>query len=55
MAERHSTLTDQPTAEGLISFLKAIPEGRYNRGVHYQQTFLLLVAVLGSSVAAQLP
>ena len=31
----------------LISFLKAIPDGRYRRGVRYQQWYLLLVAVLG--------
>jgi hypothetical protein len=31
----------------LISFLKAIPDGRYRRGVRYPQWFLLLVAVLG--------
>jgi hypothetical protein len=31
----------------LISFLKAIPDGRFRRGVRYPQWFLLLVAVLG--------
>ena len=31
----------------LISFLKAIPDGRYRRGVRYPQWYLLLVAVLG--------
>lgn len=31
----------------LISFLKAITDGRYRRGVRYPQWFLLLVAVLG--------
>jgi hypothetical protein len=31
----------------LISFLKAIPDGRYRRGARYPQWFLLLVAVLG--------
>ena len=46
----HETLiaaVDQPTANDLISFLKAIPDGRYRRGVRYPQWFLLLVAVLG--------
>ena len=36
-----------PLADDLISFLKAIPDGRYRRGVRYPQWFLLLVAVLG--------
>jgi len=31
----------------MISFLKAVPDGRYRRGVRYPQWFLLLVAVLG--------
>ena len=31
----------------LISFLKAIPDGRYRRGVRYPQWYLLLVTVLG--------
>ena len=31
----------------LISFLKAIPDGRFRRSVRYPQWFLLLVAVLG--------
>ena len=31
----------------LISFLQAIPDGRYWRGVRYPQWYLLLVAVLG--------
>jgi type VI protein secretion system component VasF len=38
---------DQPAPDDLISFLKAIPDGRYRRGVRYPQWFLLLVAVLG--------
>lgn len=38
---------DQADANDLISFLKAIPDGRYRRGVRYPQWFLLLVAVLG--------
>ena len=47
MPEIHSAAADQPTPTDLISFLKAIPDGRYRRGVRYPQLFLLLVAVLG--------
>jgi hypothetical protein len=48
MAEtRSARRVDQPTADDPISFLKAIPDGRYSRGVRYPQWFLLLVAVLG--------
>jgi hypothetical protein len=47
MAETLIAAVDQPTADDLISFLKAIPDGRYRRGVRYPQWFLLLVAVLG--------
>jgi hypothetical protein len=42
-----SAAVDQPVADDLISFLKAIPDGRFRRGVRYPQWFLLLVAVLG--------
>ena len=47
MHDTRSTADNQPAADDLISFLKAIPDGRYRRGVHYPQWFLLLVAVLG--------
>ncbi|MEB3184593.1 MAG: transposase family protein [Cyanobacteriota bacterium] len=47
MAETLSAALDQPVADDLISFLKAIPDGRYRRGVRYPQWFLLLLAVLG--------
>jgi hypothetical protein len=47
MAETHSAAVDQAVPADLISFLKAIPDGRYRRGVRYPQWFLLLVAVLG--------
>ena len=47
MAETLSATVDQSVADDLISFLKAIPDGRYRRGVRYPQWFLLLVAVLG--------
>ena len=39
------TAADQAVPADLISFLKAIPDGRYRRGVRYPQWFLLLVAV----------
>ena len=47
MPENHSAAAAQPAPDDLISFLKAIPHGRYRRGVRYPQWFLLLVAVLG--------
>jgi hypothetical protein len=47
MAETRSAAVDQAVTDDLISFLKAIPDGRYRRGVRYPQWFLLLVAVLG--------
>ncbi|MCP9826031.1 transposase family protein [Synechococcus sp. EJ6-Ellesmere] len=48
MVETRSTAVDQSVPDDLISFLKAIPDGRYRRGVRYPQWFLLLVAVVGS-------
>jgi hypothetical protein len=47
MPETPSAAAAQPTPDDLISFLKAIPDGRYRSGVRYPQWFLLLVAVLG--------
>ena len=47
MPETPSAAATQTTPDDLISFLKAIPDGRYRRGVRYPQWFLLLVAVLG--------
>jgi hypothetical protein len=47
MAETRFAVVDQPVPDDLISFLKAIPDGRYRRGVRSPQWFLLLVAVLG--------
>ena len=47
MPETHSAVVNQSTPADLISFLKAIPDSRYRRGVRYPQWFLLLVAVLG--------
>jgi hypothetical protein len=47
MPETRSAAADQAASDDLISFLKAIPDGRYRRGVRYPQWFLLLVAVLG--------
>jgi hypothetical protein len=43
----HSNAIDQPAPNDPISFLKAIPDGRYRSGVRYPQWFLLVVAVLG--------
>ena len=47
MAESLCSADEQDAPVNLISFLKAIPDGRYRRGVRYQQWYLLLVAVLG--------
>ena len=47
MPETRSVAIDQAAPDDLINFLKAIPDGRYRRGVRYPQWFLLLVAVLG--------
>jgi hypothetical protein len=47
MPKTRSAAVDQAVPDDLISFLKAIPDGRYRRGVRYPQWFLLLVAVLG--------
>jgi hypothetical protein len=47
MPDDHSAAGDQPAPDDLISFLKAISDGRYSLGVRYPQWFLLLVAVLG--------
>ncbi|MFM7674879.1 MAG: transposase family protein, partial [Synechococcus sp.] len=47
MPDTDSAAADQAPSDDLISFLKAIPDGRYRRGVRYPQWFLLLVAVLG--------
>ena len=47
MPEPPSAAAAQATQDDLISFLKAIPDGRYRRGVRYPQWFLLLDAVLG--------
>ena len=47
MPQTPDAAVDQADANDLISFLKAIPDGRYRRGVRYPQWFLLLVAVLG--------
>ena len=47
MSEACSAAVDQVATDDLISFLKAIPDGRYRRGVRVPQWYLLLVAVLG--------
>ena len=47
MPQNCSGAVDQLAPADLISFLKAIADGRFRRGVRYPQWFLLLVAVLG--------
>jgi hypothetical protein len=47
MAKSLCSADEQDVPVNLISFLKAIPDGRYRRGVRYPQWYLLLVAVLG--------
>jgi hypothetical protein len=47
MPEIQATANDESAPSDLISFLKAIPDGRFRRGVRYPQWFLVLVAVLG--------
>ena len=47
MPETNCTTVDQSAPTDLITFLKAIPDGRYRRGVRHPQWFLRLVAVLG--------
>jgi hypothetical protein len=37
MPETPSAAAAQPALDDLISFLKAIPDGRYRRGVRYPQ------------------
>lgn len=47
MPETTSPAVDFSADADLITFLKAIPDGRYRRGVRYPQLYLLLLAVLG--------
>ena len=47
MPETTAPAVDFNADADLITFLKAIPDGRYRRGVRYPQWYLLLVAVLG--------
>jgi hypothetical protein len=47
MPETNCAANVESAPSDLISFLKAIPDGRFRRGVRYPQWFLLLVAVLG--------
>lgn len=47
MPETTAPAIDFSADADLITFLKAIPDGRYRRGVRYPQWYLLLVAVLG--------
>jgi hypothetical protein len=48
MAETQSAPVDQPIADDLISFLKAIPDGRYRRGVRYQPRLELTAVDIAS-------
>ena len=43
MVQTRSAAADQTTPDDLISFLKAIPNGRYRRGARYPQWFQLLL------------
>ena len=45
--ETNFAANDESAPSDLINFLKAIPDGRFPRGVRYPQWFLLLVGVLG--------
>jgi hypothetical protein len=47
MPETPAPAVDFSADADLITFLKAIPDGHYRRGVRYPQWYLLLVAVLG--------
>jgi hypothetical protein len=46
-ARNTTAAADLNVPDDLISFLKAIPSGRYSRGVRYPQWLLLLVGMLG--------
>jgi hypothetical protein len=46
MPETRYAAVDQATPDDLISFLKAIPDGRYRYGVRIPAWYLLLVAIL---------
>jgi len=47
MPETAAPAVDFSADADLISFLKAIPDNRYRRGVRYPQWYLLLITVLG--------
>jgi hypothetical protein len=47
MTETPAPAVDFSADADLMTFIKAIPDGRYRRGVLYPQWYLLLVAVLG--------
>jgi hypothetical protein len=47
MSQSPDAAADQTDASDLISFLRAITDGRSRRGVRSLQWFLLLVAVVG--------
>jgi hypothetical protein len=47
MPETSAGSADLSAPDDLISFLKAIPDGLYRRGVRYPPWFMVLVEVLG--------
>ena len=47
MPQISDAAADLLDSSDLISFIKAIPDGRFRPGVRYPQWFLLLVVVLG--------
>ena len=47
MPETTAPAVDFNADTDLITFIKAIPDGRHRHGVCYPQWYLLLVAVLG--------
>jgi hypothetical protein len=47
MPQTASPAVDFSADADLISFLQAVPDGRYRRGVRYPQWYVLLMAVLG--------
>ena len=47
MPETQVTASEDIAPSDLISFLKAIPDGRYRRGLRYPQWFLLLYLFMG--------
>jgi hypothetical protein len=53
MDETLIAAVDQPTANDLISFLKAIPDGRYRRGVRYPRRLSEKVSARGAALSTK--